>query len=177
MHDDPTIRPFAMADSAAVRALFVEVNRLLAPPDLRTAFEDYIARSRAEEIDRIDAYYSEHDGGFWVAVKGERIIGMFGLEATGDGAMELRRMYVDPRVRRAGVARRMLGFAEDECRRRGVLRLVLSTSELQQAALALYRTAGYRLVQEKTADTASNKTIGGGIQRYYFEKDLAGAES
>jgi hypothetical protein len=38
-------------------------------------------------------------------------------------------------------------FAEDECRRRNIDRLVLSTAEIQTAALALYRSAGYKLVR------------------------------
>ena len=65
-------------------------------------------------------------------------------------------MYVDARARRRGIARQMLQFAEDECRRLKVFKLELSTSELQSAALALYRNAGYRLVREEFAETASN---------------------
>src|ERR1700751_1085624 len=52
-----TIRPFAEHDSAQVRALFITVNRLLSPPDLRDAFEAYIEHALTEEIDRISAYY------------------------------------------------------------------------------------------------------------------------
>ena len=66
----------------------------------------------------------------------------------------------------------MLRFAEDECRRRKVFRLDLSTSELQDAALSLYRSVGYRLVREEVAATTSNKTVGAGIRRFYFEKTL-----
>jgi len=86
--------------------------------------------------------------------------------------MELRRMYVDPLARRRGIARQMLQSAEAECRRRGITRLTLSTAEIQTAALALYKAAGYRLLGEEIAETASNKTIGSGIRRYYFEKTL-----
>jgi GNAT superfamily N-acetyltransferase len=125
-----------------------------------------------EEIDRIADYYSERNGGFWVAVDNGRLIGMFGLEPSADGTMELRRMYVDPDVRRRGVARQMLDFAEQECRRRSRPRLDLSTSELQREALALYRNSGYELVREEVAVTASNKTLGGGIRRYHFTKAL-----
>jgi GNAT superfamily N-acetyltransferase len=167
-----SIRPFAEGDAPQVRELFILVNRLLSPPDLRDAFEAYITNSLAEEIDRIAAYYSARDGGFWVALSGDRIIGTFGLERATGEAMELRRMYVDPSARRVGVARQMLQFAEDECRRRNVPRLELSTSELQHAALALYRRAGYLLVREEVAETASNKTVGSGLRRYYFAKAL-----
>jgi GNAT superfamily N-acetyltransferase len=86
--------------------------------------------------------------------------------------MELRRMYVHPSARRRGIGRRMLQLAEDECRRRNISRLELGTAEIQTAALALYKNAGYRLVHEETAVSGSNKTVGSGIRRYYFEKIL-----
>ena len=86
--------------------------------------------------------------------------------------MELRRMYVEPDVRRLGVGRKMLQFAEEECRRKNVRWLDLSTSELQSEALSLYRNSGYQLVREEVAVTATNKTVGGGIHRYYFTKRL-----
>src|ERR1700733_6381791 len=61
---DVVIRPFAPQYAGEVRALFVVINRLLSPPHMREAFEAYIERSLTEEIGRIDAYYSERDGGF-----------------------------------------------------------------------------------------------------------------
>ncbi len=152
--------------------MFVAVNRLLAPSHMRKAFEVYIARSLVEEMDRIAAYYGERNGGFWVAVWDEKVVGMFGLESAAADAMELRRMYVDPSARRGGIARSMLLFAEDECRRRNIRKLELSTSELQPAALELYRNAGYRLLREVVAEQVSNKTLGGGIRRYHFDKIL-----
>jgi GNAT superfamily N-acetyltransferase len=170
--DEIKIREFLPDDVASVRGLFVRVNRLLAPAEMKDAFEAYIARSLTEEIDRVLDYYREREGGFWVALETKKIVGTFGLEASGEDAMELRRMYVDPDLRRRGIARRMLHFAEEECRRRGRSRMVLSTSELQQEALSLYRNAGYRLVREDVAASASNKTVGGGIRRYYFSKAL-----
>jgi len=166
------IREFSIGDAAAVRELFVRVNRLLAPADMKDAFEIYIVRSLTEEMDRVSEYYAERTGGFWVAVDGRKIVGMFGLESSGGEAMELRRMYVDPDFRRRGIAGRMLNFAELECRRRNRPRMDLSTSELQHEALALYQNAGYGLVREELATEASNKTLGGGIRRYYFTRAL-----
>jgi len=173
MADAVVIRSFAETDAPAVRELFIRINRLLAPPAMKNAFEAYIASAIAEEIGRIDAYYSDHNGYFWVAEDDGRLAGMFGLETTAGGdAMELRRMYVDPDLRRRGIARIMLAFAESECRRRGFKRLELSTSEVQAAALSLYRNSGYRLDREELAAAASNKTVGGGIRRFYFSKAL-----
>ncbi len=167
-----TIRPFVEADAANVRELFIRVNELLAPPHLKEDFERYIARSLEEEIDQIAEYYERRGGGFWVAVDGSRIVGMFGLESSSVDTMELRRMYVDADARRCGIARKMLAFAEAECRRRNVFRIELSTSELQTEALALYRRSGYHEAGEEVALNASNKTIGSGIRRFHFTKRL-----
>jgi GNAT superfamily N-acetyltransferase len=121
-----TIREFTDDDAPQVRELFIVVNRLLSPPDLSV----YIKCALAEEIDQITDYYSQRDGGFWVAIQGNRLVGTFGLERASPEAMELRRMYVAPGNRRRGIARQMLRFAEGECRRRKIFRLELSTSEL-----------------------------------------------
>ena len=172
MSGELAIRPFQGTDGPRVRELVVEVNRLLSPPDLRDAFEAYIQRALADEIDRIEAYYVEHCDGFWVAMLRGELVGTFGLERASADAMELRRMYVDPKARRGGIGRRMLLYAEDECRRRGIKRLELSTAEIQAEALALYRSAGYRLVREEFAELGSSKMVGSGTRRFYFDKAL-----
>jgi GNAT superfamily N-acetyltransferase len=168
----PVIRPYQEQDATQVRVLFIAVNHALAPPPMRAAFEIYVAHALDEEIDRIPAYYGERDGGFWVAEQEGRIVGMFGLEPGSPGALELRRMYVDPSVRRRGIAALMLRYAEAETWRRQFERLELSTSELQPEAVALYKRYGFRLLREVVAEDLSNKTVGGGIRRYHFEKIL-----
>jgi len=167
-----TIRRYVESDQAAVCALFIAVNRELATPALREAFESYLAVSLRNEIERLTEYYAEKQGAFFVAYEGARLAGMFGLEGLGSAAAELRRMYVDAAFRNRGLARTMLRRAERICREAGTDVLTLSTSELQQAALAFYRQAGYRLVREETGAAQTNKTVGGAIRRYHFNKDL-----
>src|SRR6201999_4113610 len=93
------------------------------------------------------------------------VIGMFGLEPAGDEAAELRRMYVASEARGRGLGSAMLREAERLTRASGLRRLVPSTSELQPAALALYRGAQYQLVREEVASASSNKTVGSGVRR------------
>jgi GNAT superfamily N-acetyltransferase len=166
-----TIRRYRDSDHAAVRGLFIRINRELARPDLREAFESYMAVSLRDEIDRLADYYAERLGAFFVAHDGDKLAGVFGLERLGGASAELRRMYVDAAYRRRGLARLMLDYAEQACCDAGTRALTLSTSELQQAALALYRASGYRLVSEETGAAQSNKTVGN-IRRYHFEKAL-----
>jgi len=168
------IRRYRSTDHATIRELFILVNRELAPSHLHEAFKAYIALSLREEIDCIAEYYDEGRGrSFWVAVIDNVLAGCFGLEPTVQGAIEIRRMYVQPLYRRQGVATAMLRHAEAVCQERGTIKLLLSTSELQCAALGLYSSAGYRLLGEEHAVVASNKTVGHGIRRFHFEKVLA----
>ena len=166
------IRSFKDSDANAVRDLFIRVNRLLAPADLIAEFNSYIERSLQEEMLRIREYYAQKQGKFYVATLSQTLQGMFGLEASGLGAMELRRMYVEPDMRGKGIGRTLLQHAENETLLVGCTRLVLSTSEIQQAALALYRSSGYTQVKEEIAHAETTKTLGGGLRRFYFEKQL-----
>ena len=167
------IRRYEDTDGPAVRALFIRINRALASEALRDSFEAYIAQSLDEEIGRIPAYYAAHHGSFWIAEDTGALLGMFGLERIDPETAELRRMYVAPEAQRRGVARAMLAHAEHTCRAADLRRMILSTSELQQAALTLYRATGFRLVREEVAETRTNKTVGSGLRRFHFEKLLA----
>lgn len=173
-----SIRPYQTPDREAVIDLFTRVNRALAPAEMRGAFAAYVERSLAEEIGRIDDYYDAGRGrSFWVATDGKRLLGHFGLEPAGHGAVEIRRMYVDFPFRRQGIARAMLRHAESHAGRHGFDRIVLSTSSLQRPALALYLAGGYVLLREEIASSSSLRTVGHGILRYYLQKSLSPPES
>lgn len=57
---------------------------------------------------------------------------------------ELMRIAVGLGSRREGVGSQLLAAVEDGARARGVARMMLEVAEDNQAALALYRRAGYR---------------------------------
>jgi GNAT superfamily N-acetyltransferase len=170
------IRPYGDGDGPAVRALFIRINREVAPTAMRAEFEAYIARSLHDEIDRIPAYYRERDGGFWIAERAGALLAMYGLERADRRSAELRRMYVAPEARRRGIARTLLGHAEQVCRDRGFRQLVLSTSELQEPALALYLASGFRLLRECVGSTMTHKMVGGGLRRFHLAKILVDGE-
>ncbi|MBT7943915.1 MAG: GNAT family N-acetyltransferase [Alphaproteobacteria bacterium] len=170
------IRPYRSEDLDRVKAIFIEWNRHIAGPENADAFEVYIQRALEAEILHIPDFYQNVLGcGFWVADLAGDVIGMAGIERVGDAEAEVRRMYVDAAHRRRGIGVRLLSHVEDFCIEEGYAQILLSTSEMQEAALALYRAQGYRLDREEVADEMTNRTIGGGVRRFYFVKDLAGS--
>ena len=167
------IRPYRPDDQDRVENIFIEWNRYIAGPDNAAAFEAYIRRSLDEEILRIPDYYQKVPGsGFWVADLAGAVVGMAGIECLNDAEAEVRRMYVDSDHRRRGIGVRLLSHVEDFCVEESYARILLSTSELQEAALALYRAQGYRVDREEVAEEQTNRTVGGGVRRVYFVKDL-----
>ncbi|UCN15375.1 GNAT family N-acetyltransferase [Cellulomonas iranensis] len=67
--------------------------------------------------------------------------------AWGARTGELKRLYVAPAARGAGLARHLVRLVEDAARERGLTRVVLDTGIRQPAAIALYRSLGYRPVR------------------------------
>ncbi|RKN37770.1 GNAT family N-acetyltransferase [Streptomyces hoynatensis] len=65
-----------------------------------------------------------------------------------DGDAEIKRMYVAPEARRAGLARRILALLEEDARRAGRIRMVLETGIAQPEAIALYESSGYLRLPE-----------------------------
>ncbi|SDF97794.1 Acetyltransferase (GNAT) family protein [Blastococcus aurantiacus] len=71
-------------------------------------------------------------------------LGCGALRALGDGAAELKRMYVVPAARGRGVSRAVLAGLEEAARSRGWTTLRLETGPRQSAAIGLYESGGYR---------------------------------
>jgi putative acetyltransferase len=168
-----SIRDYRPADHDQIAALWARINRELAPADLREQFEQYIAGPLADELRRLPEVFSAAKrNAFLVVTLGEEIIGTFGIESRSRDTTELRRMYLDRRYRGSGLAQRMLAYAESRAHALGFSTMILSTAEIQQAALKFYRKNGYRLVTTEVADTMSVRTVGGGLKRFHFEKPL-----
>ncbi|TYP86487.1 GNAT family N-acetyltransferase [Blastococcus xanthinilyticus] len=71
-------------------------------------------------------------------------VGCGALRELGDGAAEVKRMYVVPAARGRGVSKAVLAGLETAARDRGWTTLRLETGPLQPEAAGLYAGAGYR---------------------------------
>jgi GNAT superfamily N-acetyltransferase len=83
-------------------------------------------------------------GVFLVAYQAGTAVGCGALRLLDAETAELKRMYVSPSARGQGLGRRLVAALETEARALGVRRLVLETGIRQTAAVALYRSTGFR---------------------------------
>lgn len=95
-------------------------------------------RYRAEITDPGTAFASDE---ILVAVEDDRVLGCVVL--TGGPSPELKRLWVDPRARRRGVAATLIEAATTVSRRRGDDSVRLSVWHWRSAAIALYRRSGF----------------------------------
>lgn len=104
-------------------------------------------------------------GTFVVARHDGRAVGCGAIRLLESTTAEAKRMYVEPAYRGRGIGSAVLASLETAARQLGVQSLVLETGVHQQAAISLYRRAGFLQV-DCWGEYASSPTS------ICFEKDL-----
>jgi N-acetylglutamate synthase-like GNAT family acetyltransferase len=107
-------------------------------------FEAYVAGPLAEFVRSATA--TER---LWLAEQQGRIIGCIAIVAASPQTAQLRWFLVVPAARGAGLVKRLLGEAVTFCKESGYRNLILWTVSALEAAGHLYRSAGFRKVEEK----------------------------
>ncbi len=115
-------------------------------PIQQAEFEIPITLDAQPDLKDIPAFYQRHDGNFWVALDGDRVIGTVALLDIGNHQAALRKMFVAAAHRGLGqgVARQLLGTLMAWCRARGVNAVYLGTTAKFLAAHRFYEKSGFR---------------------------------
>jgi molybdopterin-guanine dinucleotide biosynthesis protein A/predicted GNAT family acetyltransferase len=79
----------------------------------------------------------------WIATAGDEVAGSVALRDLGEGAYELKRMYLRSAHRGRGVGKRLLGTALDWARAKGAEVVRLDTTDRMVAARRLYESEGF----------------------------------
>jgi putative acetyltransferase len=82
----------------------------------------------------------------WVALDDDAVVGSAALRDLGNGAVELKRMYLRPDQRGRGLGRQLLALALDWARANEMRVVRLDTSERMVAAQRLYEANGFERV-------------------------------
>jgi molybdenum cofactor guanylyltransferase len=94
------------------------------------------------DLDQPDRHYAA----LWIVEADGEVVGSVALRDLGQGALELKRMYLQPTQRGRGLGKRLLTVAIDWARARGASVIRLDTSERMETAQALYEAYGFHRV-------------------------------
>ncbi len=93
----------------------------------------------------IPSFYGRNNGGFWVALHGQQLIGTIALIDIGDQMGAIRKMFVhqDFRGKALGVAALLLNALLQHCQKHRMKSIYLGTLPRLQAAMRFYEKNGF----------------------------------
>ena len=121
---------------AAVRELFLEYARAVDEPCCFAGFE--------RELGALPGEYGPPGGRLLLARAGDVAAGCVGVRRLHAERAEMKRLYVRPAWRGRGLGRELAEAAIGAARELGCSRLLLDSLPAMGAAIALYRTLGFR---------------------------------
>lgn len=130
-----TICAAGAADIPHVRAMLKEYVEWIG---LDLAFQEIDA-----ELDGLPGEYAPPRGALFVAIDGDRYLGMIALRPIHGPVGEMKRLYVRPDARGRGLARQLIAGLCDEAKRLGYSELRLDTLPMMGDAQALYEHCGF----------------------------------
>ena len=99
--------------------------------------------SENPELRRFASYYTGKGGRAWIAELSGKVVGSAAVEPASDGA-HIQTLYVDPAMRRRGLARSLIALVEEQAMRMSAPIIDLWTDTRFTEAHAFYERLGYR---------------------------------
>ncbi len=122
-------------DYATGKQLFLEYAQSL---DFNLCFQGF-----EQELADIERQYGKSEGCLLLVVNDGVAIGCVGVRRWQGDTTELKRMYLQPAARGAGMGKRLLAAALEQARRLGYRNIRLDTLPTMETAISLYRNAGF----------------------------------
>ena len=120
------------------------------------------------ELRAIASAFARWNGRFWVATLAEQVVGCVGLSQSAErGGIELRKLYVASRARRAGLGNRLCELVECEAATRWARFVELWTDTRFVDAHRLYERRDY----VRGPDTRLLHDLSNSVE-YYYRKTL-----
>ena len=126
-----------------------ESDRTLASQVISAVLLEYGLPWQPEEADKdvlqIETYYLATGGEFWVIEQQNQIVGTAAYYPInrGEKAVEIRKMYLLPKVRGLGLGKYLLQQIETVIASRGFEQIWIETASILTEAVKLYESHGY----------------------------------
>lgn len=144
-----TIRPFEDRDADAFRRLnHAWITRYFVLEDKDN-----------ESLDHPQTAILDPGGEILMAEAGDRPVGCVALMAMGGDRFELAKMAVDDGAQGLGIGRALMDAAIAWARERGAKQLYLESNTRLTPALTLYRSVGFRTIEDDTPSPYARANI------------------
>lgn len=120
------------------------IARALIESYMRELPVDLAFQNADRELAALETMYGPPDGRLLLARRGNDVAGCVAIRAQGDGACEMKRLYLLPHARGGGSGRALAEAAIETARQMGYRTMRLDTLASMTAAQQLYRTLGFR---------------------------------
>ena len=118
-----------------IRKLFLEYEKSL---DIDLCFQNFW-----EELENLPGEYAAPSGRLILAFEDDATAGCVALRKLSDGECEMKRLYVKPEFRGAGIGRKLADAVLREARTIGYTKMYLDTLASMKEAGGLYRSMGF----------------------------------
>ena len=125
---------------------FDAVRRLLAAYIAEQGFSPNTS-SIFRDLGELPGRYAPPEGRFLLAMSGDEPVGCIGLAKATDEIGELKRLYVSPARRGAGVGRALCAELIAQARAAGYQQLALSARDAWKPAVTLFQSLGFRIAR------------------------------
>jgi N-acetylglutamate synthase-like GNAT family acetyltransferase len=136
------IQPYSEKYKADIASLILNIQN--------NEFNVPITLNDQKDLLDIQNFYFKNNGGFWLAIDNEKLIGTIALIDIGDGQATLRKMFVhaDYRGKEKGIGQSLINYLIDWCNKKCITEIYLGTVEQLHAAKRFYVKNGFQKIEK-----------------------------
>ncbi len=144
MAEKMTIKPYEEKYKEDIASLILNIQN--------NEFNVRVTLNDQPDLLDIQNFYFKNNGGFWLAIENEKLIGTIALIDIRGGQAALRKMFVhaDYRGKEKAIGQSMLNYLIDWCKLKSITEIYLGTVQQLLAAKRFYTKNGFEKIEKNS---------------------------